>query len=262
MRRYIFDGKNRRVPGKKSYIDIDAWMEYIIVKQMVYATVRSKAMTMEEPYQSFANSYDRYIGPVTRGIRKAALEMIQPVTGKRILEVGCGTGSTLQQLQHAGNDVHGVDLSPAMATEARHKLGAAAAVSVSDAAQLPYPHRVFDLVIAMLTLHEMNDEMRSRVLTEMIRVCKRSGRLLLIDFHPGPYRFIKGWLVRGIVLFFEYSAGAEHFDNHNRFLAAGGVAGLIQPYPVAVERQKIIGGRNLALLLLKINAEPVERAGM
>ncbi|MBD3386288.1 methyltransferase domain-containing protein [candidate division KSB1 bacterium] len=258
MRRYIFDGKNRRVPGKKSYIDIDAWMEYIIVKRMVFATVRSKAMTMEEPYQSFANSYDRYIGPITRGIRKAALEMIQPVAGMRILEVGCGTGLNLQQLQRAGNGVHGIDLSLPMVIEAHRKLDRTAVLSVSDAAQLPYPDRVFDLVIAMLTLHEMNDTMRSGVIKEIIRVCRTSGRLLLVDFHPGPRRFIRGWLVRGIVLFFEYSAGAEHFDNHNRFLAAGGLTGLIRSYPVAVERQKIIGGGNVALFVLKINAEPVE----
>ncbi len=208
-------------------------------------------MTREEPYQSFATSYDKYIGPVTRGIREAAMEMIGSVSGRRILEVGCGTGLNLHRLQQAGGSVHGIDLSPLMLTEARQKLGKTAVLNVGDATQLPYPAQVFDLVIAMLTLHEMNDGMRSGVMKEMIRVCRKNGRLLLVDFHPGPRSAIKGRVVRLIILFFEWSAGQEHYDNHRQFLSDGGILGLVHSFGLDVDHSMVIGGGNVGLFRLR-----------
>jgi len=52
-------------------------------------------------------------------------------------------------------------------------------------------------VIAMLVLHEMDDSTRMGSLDEMKRVLKPNGRILLIDFHPGPLQPLQGWIILG-----------------------------------------------------------------
>ena len=71
----------------------------------------------------------------------------------------------------------------------------------------------------MLTLHEMPGHIRLPVIAEMVRVMKQDGLILFVDFHPGPIRFPKGWLYKIIILFFEITAGREHFRNYRDFIA-------------------------------------------
>ena len=82
---------------------------------------------------------------------------------------------------------------------------------------------------------------------------KPDGRLLIVDFHPGPIRFPKGWLYKINILFFERIAGREHFKNYRNFLANKGLPPLIEENNLYVEKEKIVGGGNLALFSLKSN---------
>ena len=66
----------------------------------------------------------------------------------------------------------------------------------------------------MVTLHELPIQSRTAVMSEMPRVVKPIGRILVTDFHPGLIRFPKGWMYKSIVLVFEMAAGREHFKNY------------------------------------------------
>jgi len=134
-----------------------------------------------------------------------------------------------------------------MTKVATKKLGEKAHILLGDASQLPYSDDHFDLVIAMLTLHEMPNSIRSPIIHEMKRVVKPNGRLLIVDFHPGPIRFPKGWFYKLNILFFERIAGREHFKNHQDFLENKGLPPLIKANNLYVEKEKIVGGGNLAL---------------
>jgi ubiquinone/menaquinone biosynthesis C-methylase UbiE len=169
----------------------------------------------------------------------------------KVLEVGCGTAISLRLYHQAGCSVYGIDRSPSMLKVARTKLGEEAELHLGDASNLPYQDNFFDLGIAMFTFHEMPTEVRSPVMMEMIRVAKQDGRILIIDFHPGPIRFPKGWIYKAITLFFERMAGREHFSNGRDFLSRKGLCGLIEPHPFTVEREKIVRAGNIALLLIK-----------
>jgi demethylmenaquinone methyltransferase/2-methoxy-6-polyprenyl-1,4-benzoquinol methylase len=169
----------------------------------------------------------------------------------KVLEVGCGTGKNLVLYRQAGCSVYGIDLSPSMLEVASAQLGEGADLQLGNASNMPYQDGVFDLVIAMFILHEMPSEIRPPALKEMIRVTKQEGRVLIIDFHPGPNRFPKGWFYKAVILFIERVAGREHFSNHRDFLSRRGLSGLIENQKFIVDRQKIVSAGNIAFFLVK-----------
>lgn len=205
---------------------------------------------MIDPYRRLSKAYDTFTEPFNAGLRHLGLKMAPPQPGMRVLEVGCGTGTNIQKYHQAGCEVFGLDLSSAMLSVAQRKLGPRACLHRGDATRLPYPDGVFDLAIAMLTLHEMPHAIRPRVMGEMSRVLKPEGQLLLVDFHPGPLRFPRGYGAKPFILLIERIAGREHFKNYRDFIAHGGLPPLIETARLRVAKQKIVSGGNLALLVL------------
>src|SRR5262249_6156918 len=65
--------------------------------------------------------------------------------GKRLLDVGCGTGKSFLPMLKRGWDVTGCDISASMVELARTKVGDAALLSVEDMRELPTLGE-FDLV--------------------------------------------------------------------------------------------------------------------
>lgn len=206
---------------------------------------------MKDPYRFIAKVYDSFIDPMNEALRSVASRMIPPTDGMSVLDVGCGTGTTLDMYERAGCEVFGIDLSPSMLDRARARLSERAHLRLADATEMPFEDDRFDLVVTMLTLHEMSTGTRNRVLDEMIRVVDPTGRILLIDFHGGPYRFPKGWLFKTLFYAMEFGAGREHFRNYRGFLASRGLNGLIDARPLTVEDSKIVSGGNVALLALR-----------
>ncbi len=204
-----------------------------------------------DPYRRWSKAYDALTEPCNAGLRHLGLKMAPPRRGLRVLEIGCGTGTNLLNYRQAGCDVFGIDLSPAMLAVAQRKLGPLARLHRGDATHMPYPDAVFDLAIAMLTLHEMPRAIRPTVLAEMLRVLRPKGRVLLIDFHPGPLRFPKGHGIRSFILMIERIAGREHFQNYRDFIARGGLPPLIADGRMQIAQQKIVSGGNLVLFQVR-----------
>lgn len=115
--------------------------------------------------------------------RPAMLELAGDVTGRRILDAGCGSGPLFAELRDRGAIVSGIDASAGMLELARRRLGADADLQVADlAAPLPFPDDTFDDVIASLVLHYLQDW--APTLAELRRVLKPGGRLLASLDHP------------------------------------------------------------------------------
>jgi len=99
-------------------------------------------------YDGLAPAYDVF----TAGHNHAAwawqleeLALQQGLTGHRLLDIGCGTGSGLGPMIERGYDVTGVDVSPRMLEVARDKLGADVPLIAEDMRRLPRLGE-FDLV--------------------------------------------------------------------------------------------------------------------
>ncbi|WP_171246556.1 class I SAM-dependent methyltransferase [Isoptericola sediminis] len=115
--------------------------------------------------------------------RPAMLRLAGDVRGRRILDVGCGTGPLTAELRDRGAEVTGLDGSPAMIELAREHLGDDVPLHVADLAEpLPFADDTFDDVVASLVLHYLEDW--AGPLAEIKRVLKPGGRLLLSVNHP------------------------------------------------------------------------------
>lgn len=115
--------------------------------------------------------------------RPATLALAGDVTGRRILDAGCGAGPLFAALRERGAVVSGFDQSPAMIEHARRRLGDGADLRVADLAEpLPFADGAFDDVIASLVLHYLQDWQPT--LAEIRRVLEPGGRLIASVNHP------------------------------------------------------------------------------
>ncbi|KSU67666.1 class I SAM-dependent methyltransferase [Arthrobacter sp. NIO-1057] len=120
--------------------------------------------------------------------RPAMLELAGEVTGRRILDIGCGAGPLTEQLLRRGAQVSGFDASTAMIDLARERLGTQADLKVARLGEaLPYPNDSFDDAVASLVFHYLPDW--TLALSEVRRVLKPGGRLILSVNHPFLYPF-------------------------------------------------------------------------
>ena len=116
-----------------------------------------------------------------RTINLPALLALLPGPRGRTLDLGCGEGRLGRLLRSRGHQIAGADASPAMVRLAVSHDAAAPAV-VADAAALPFPDETFGLVVAYMSLHDM-DRMPAAV-AEAGRVLERGGRLCAAIPHP------------------------------------------------------------------------------
>jgi ubiquinone/menaquinone biosynthesis C-methylase UbiE len=216
------------------------------------ASASAEEVHMEsDAYAKNSVRYDRLTEPSASKLRKKGLEVFPPRENLKILDVCCGTGTLLALYARPGCDLVGIDLSPSMLDLARQKLGSSARLLLEDARHMSFPDAQFDLVTIMLALHEMPADTRLRVLGECLRVTKPGGRVLVIDFHYGPYPFPRGWLLKAFIVWAELGAGREHFSHYREFLATRGLDALVEKSGAIVERRFVFDPGVAALYLLK-----------
>jgi ubiquinone/menaquinone biosynthesis C-methylase UbiE len=101
-------------------------------------------------------------------------------TGRRLLDVGCGTGHHLSALQQRGFDVCGIDGSADMLAQAR-ALNPTVELKLADVDALPVPDASFDVVICIEVLRYLPDP--TRCIREIARVL-RPGGMALVTAQP------------------------------------------------------------------------------
>ncbi len=118
--------------------------------------------------------------------RTANLAGIQP--GEKVLDVGCGTGTLAIEVQsrvgRAGR-VAGVDpgtqqIARARSKAARRTLPIDFQIGVIE--HLAFPDQTFDVVLSTLMMHHLPDSLKRQGLSEIARVLKPGGRLVIADF--------------------------------------------------------------------------------
>jgi SAM-dependent methyltransferase len=115
-----------------------------------------------------------------RGHRQAFFELVPP-PGQLTLDVGCGEGRVARDLQAAGHRTIGVDASPAL-IEAAREADPSGEYVVTDASSLPFPDAHADLVVAFMSLMDVDD--MAGTVRETARVLEPGGRLVLAVVHP------------------------------------------------------------------------------
>ncbi|RDI72977.1 class I SAM-dependent methyltransferase [Halopelagius longus] len=114
----------------------------------------------------------------------------------RVLDVACGTGANFRYLPESVELV-GIDVSPEMLANARAKLdelGRDGTLREMDAQDLDFDDDEFDTVVSSLSTCTFPDPVAA--LREMSRVCKPSGRILLVEHGKsdfGPFARFQEW---------------------------------------------------------------------
>ncbi len=113
-----------------------------------------------------------------------------PLSGRRVLDVGCGAGGVLLDLLRYGltpSAAVGVDLLPARIEQAT-KLLPGADLRVADAQALPLEDAAFDLVLGFTLLSSvLAERARARIAAEICRVTRPGGLIIIYDFWINPF---------------------------------------------------------------------------
>ena len=110
--------------------------------------------------------------------RDAFLELLPP-PGRRTLDVGCGEGRVARDLKRLGHRVVAVDAAPvAYAREADPE----GEYGVASGSELPFADGFADLVIAFMSLQDMDDP--DGAVREARRVLEPGGRFCVALVHP------------------------------------------------------------------------------
>lgn len=205
---------------------------------------RHKNLSLENPidqarseFDAWSQSYDRsllqrfFFGPSHR----LMLQQLA-MTDKRILDVGCGTGRWAELVANhlPYSEVWGLDLSEKMLEHAAlraQQYPGRMHFAQGDSQQLPYESEMFDLVTCSHSFHHYPDQLK--VVKEMRRVLKPSGRVILVDGCRDTYW---GWFIfDGLVTWAEGSV--HHCSNglmQTMFREAGfeNITQVTRRYPV------------------------------
>jgi ubiquinone/menaquinone biosynthesis C-methylase UbiE len=103
---------------------------------------------------------------------------LMPPPGRRTLDLGCGEGRLSRDLKTLGHTMAAVDLS-ATTVDAARELDPELDVRVADATVLPFEDGAFDLVVAFMSLQDMDD--LEGAVRECARVLEQGGRFLPRD---------------------------------------------------------------------------------
>lgn len=136
---------------------------------------------ISEKYNQFAHWYDWVEGvPGILGVSRLRRRLLQRASG-RVLEVAVGTGKNLYSYP-ANCRISAVDVSGEMLSVARKraaKLSLDVSFLLADAEALPFPDKSFDTVVSSLSTCTFPNPVAT--LQEMARVCKPTGRILLLE---------------------------------------------------------------------------------
>lgn len=163
---------------------------------IIYGVIKTRALSKEPaaatrgmPLNWAAPFYDWYCPVIGLGkaFRQKTVELAGLKKGHNVLDVGCGTGVLTRLAAEetgAEGSVTGIDPAPAMIGAARvsaqsEKSMAQFRVAVIES--LPFPDNSFDRVLSSLMLHHLPPDVKLKGLTEVRRVLKPEGRLLLVD---------------------------------------------------------------------------------
>ena len=120
-------------------------------------------------------------------IRHLLLEMLNPQPTEKILEFGFGTGSNLVLALKKCPYAHlsGLDIDQKIQKIARQKLakhGFTLPLDLYDGSIFPYSNQMFDKIYSCLVFHQIEDNLKIDCLSEIFRVLKSGGQLIIADW--------------------------------------------------------------------------------
>ena len=158
------------------------------------AEEESRGVDFDEYAKNYEDSVDRsvsFTGRDSAFYARRKVEILEDIVrpglgslqGLKLLDVGCGTGTTDRYLAPRVRTLHGVDISDEMLVKAQRKVPKAA-FSWYDGEILPFGDETFDVVVAMCVLHHVPISRRFKLVSEMVRVARPGGTVAVFEHNP------------------------------------------------------------------------------
>jgi ubiquinone/menaquinone biosynthesis C-methylase UbiE len=185
------------------------------------ASTKDRTARWQRYWDKHSGSYDKQMGFFDRHVFGDSRTWACGQATGNVLEVAVGTGLNLEAYP---DDITltGIDWSDAMLDIARDRssqLGRTATLQQADAHELPFDDASFDTVVCTFGLCAIPDH--TRAITEMSRVLRPGGRLILVDHIESTSRAVRA--VQRFLEIFTVPLGGEHFLRRpmNQVRAAG-----------------------------------------
>ena len=119
--------------------------------------------------------YRELLGTIYRRVREK--------NGKRVLDIGFGTGTLTRRLYDDGIAVTGIDFSAEMIRIARERMPHARLIQADFSRGLPdaLAHEAFDAIVSTYALHHLDDGQKAALIRELRGHLAPGGQILLGD---------------------------------------------------------------------------------
>lgn len=152
--------------------------------------MHSEAMKLH--FGQLARSYDKLRLPDDKRINLLVEKLVEAgdLRGRKVLDVGCGTGRTLSALVLRYNvQGWGIDASPEMLEVARAQVPPTVTLQQATVEALPFSESFFERVYMTMVVHLLN---YSLAFPEIWRVLQPGGRIVIMT--PDLISFERNWL--------------------------------------------------------------------
>jgi SAM-dependent methyltransferase len=153
------------------------WERAEIARSSVEAT-----LTADDTLRVTPDTFARYARPPadTAYPLEYAYQQLGDVTGKRVVDFGCGSGANTALLAHRGAHVWAIDISEDLLRLGQRRLAVSgrageATFIAGSAHDLPFPDNSIDVVFGIAILHHLDLDLCSK---EIRRVLKPGGRAI------------------------------------------------------------------------------------
>lgn len=143
--------------------------------------VELKKFSVKTGYKNWSDNYDVQPNILVEIEERATLKLLQKISKGKALDLCCGTGRYTEILNKLGHVVVGIDQSRAMLAHAKKKSPKTKFIC-ADINNIPVDDSSFDLVICSLALTHLRSI--SKVFSEISRVLKPKGKVVITDIHP------------------------------------------------------------------------------
>ena len=194
--------------------------------------------------------YSLIVDRVMMGIRKRVPEFSDMRPGDTVLDVCCGTGAQALFYARMGITSWGIDLEPRMIEFAERRRSnlhlSNTFFQTACAMDLPFKAESFDHASISMGLHEKEGPSRDKIISEMRRVVKKSGSLVIVDYRVPFPEDVYSYAVRAV----EQIAGREHFRCFRNFIQDGGLESLLRRHQLHEEKRCY--SRRIPVALLQV----------
>jgi len=188
--------------------------------------------------------YHLFIDPLLKPLRKQIAEMVPG--GGKIIDFACGTGNQTMMLAEKSAHITGIDLNSRMIDKARIMIPAqykdTVVFQTADGRNIHFAEdNEFDIATITLALHEMNEDIRLPVLSEMKRVAKH---LIIADYDSPQPRNYAG--IMAVII--EKLAGKRHYAGFRSYQNSGGLNSLLKEAGIEIQEEYSVLGGSIRVL--------------